>query len=165
MATTTLIQSFTPTFLWKNRPRMGTMTMYMAVMKPALPTVVYCIPTCCKQEATPRARPQHRPPMSSVLRLARSSAFRSALLKRPKNRRTGMSATPPTKDRMALKAKGPRWSIPTAWATKPVPQIMEARSSRQRFFAGKCFIGFASLSCFVSNFSRYFFAMISVCDL
>ena len=136
MAMTTLTHSLAPTFLRKKRPRMGTMTMYRAVIKPALPTVVYWMPTCCRQEATPRARPQETPPARRVLRLAFSAWRRSGVFIRSNTRITGIKARPPTTERTVLKVKGPMWSMPTAWATKAVPQMKAARKSIHKFLVG-----------------------------
>ena len=36
---------------------------------------------------------------------------------------------PPTRERTALKVKGPIWSMPTDWATKAVPQMKAAQIS------------------------------------
>ena len=41
--------------------RTGTMTIYMAVRKPAFPTSVVMIPACCRLEATARKKPQAAP--------------------------------------------------------------------------------------------------------
>ena len=53
-------------FFLRNRPMMGTSTMYMAVRNPALPASVYRSPSCCKVAAANRAQPQISPTFHSL---------------------------------------------------------------------------------------------------
>ena len=59
---------------------------------------------------------------------------------------------PPTRERTALKVKGPIWSMPTDWATKAVPQMKAVKNKRNRFFAGNWFMGISLLTLFSSYF-------------
>ena len=53
----------------------GTKAIYKVVIKPALPTVVYITPNCCKLDATKSAAPQNRPPMMETLSFSQSKIF------------------------------------------------------------------------------------------
>ena len=108
-------------------PSSGTITIYRAVMNPALPTVVYMTPNCWAVAAAPSARPQSTPPFSRVRRAAGLlSGVRR--LSRSSSGMAGSSTSPPIRNRAILKVKGPRWSMPTLWATKAAPQIRAVRS-------------------------------------
>ena len=61
-ASATLSQMARGAFLWRKIPAMGTMTMYSAVMNPALPEVVVSSPICWRLVATVNATPQQAPP-------------------------------------------------------------------------------------------------------
>ena len=49
----------------KNRPKIGTITIYKAVINPAFPTVVYEMPICCNEAVTNTIQPQIIPPLKS----------------------------------------------------------------------------------------------------
>ena len=81
------------------------MTIYSAVIKPALPLVVVSRPFCCRKLATVRATPQQAPPTARSFqeRVARSTMPFCTL------RRTRHSASKNKKaiaDRAVLKVKG-----------------------------------------------------------
>ena len=46
VASTTPSHTFTPTFFFIKRPKIGTIKIYIAVINPAFPTVVKEIPNC-----------------------------------------------------------------------------------------------------------------------
>ncbi len=48
-ASTTPIHTLIPAFFANGQPRIGTIRIYNAVINPAFPAVVYCIPICCKE--------------------------------------------------------------------------------------------------------------------
>ena len=50
-----------------NNPMIGTMTIYMAVIKPALPADAYINPYCCALEAMAKTTPHTIPPMTMDL--------------------------------------------------------------------------------------------------
>ena len=68
-ASATAAQILIPAFFPKKILNIGTSTMYIAVINPALPTVVYCIPICCRLPATKSMTPQQIPPSSRFFRL------------------------------------------------------------------------------------------------
>ena len=102
---------------------MGTSSMYMAVMNPALPAEVVTRPICWKMVAVARKKPQPRPP-SRVFR------FRSALAPAvrafsplPVSQATRPTAAADSHIREAQKVMGSMESMPARWPTKAVPQI------------------------------------------
>ena len=58
----TLSQMVRGAFFFRKMLMMGTMTIYSAVIKPALPLVVVSRPFCWRFDATVRATPQQMPP-------------------------------------------------------------------------------------------------------
>ena len=128
-ASATLSQMARGAFLWRKIPAMGTMTMYRAVMKPALPEEVVSSPICWRLVATVSAVPQHRPPNRRSRRVpgrAAASPRKSRRLRRRSSRHSTSRNTKATALLAAVKVKGPTWSAPTLWATKAVPQIRAA---------------------------------------
>ena len=108
----TLIHTFTPTFFFRKIPKIGTSTMYNAVIKPAFPTVVYFTPNCCRLDATHNAIPQQIPPMRRVFfsfsDIVRFSVTPSSFIfKRSRNQMHGISTIPPRIDRTQLNVNGP----------------------------------------------------------
>ena len=99
--------------------------MYIAVIKPALPTVVNPMPSCCNALATASAAPTTMPPTISVrlslgyVSAARPLFFCLALL----NAISGSSAIPAASDLSVLNAYALIESPPIAWNTKAVPQM------------------------------------------
>ena len=131
VASTTPIHTCTGGFLRRKRPSSGTMTMYSAVIKPALPGVVVWMPICCSMEARQRARPHRIPPVASVLtgRGAGAPPEPSRRMRDRLRHTSGSSTSEPSRKRVALKVNGPTCSIPTDWATKDTPQIKAVSSS------------------------------------
>ena len=66
-ASATAVQMRRPIFLPRKIPSRGTITMYSALMKPALPTVVSLTPNCCRVLPPNRQMPQQMPPISRSL--------------------------------------------------------------------------------------------------
>ena len=111
------------------KPKMGTSSMYMAVMNPALPAVVVTRPICWKMVAVARKKPQPRPP-SSVLRcVSARSAVPAGSALRPVSSATAPTAAADSHIRAAQNVSGSMLSMPTRWATKAVPQIRAVRVS------------------------------------
>ena len=128
----TLPHSSADGLLPQKRPKRGTITIYMAVMKPAFPADVPAMPNCCILEARVSITPQAPAPRSKA---RFSPAVRWKIDFRPGTIRaaapsTASSATKATSPRRAVKVKGPTWSAPALWAEKPVPQITAASSGR-----------------------------------
>ena len=97
-------------------------------MKLALPAEVPLMPSCWKLDATASAVPQHTPPISSIRRLPGVCGTLVSVALRRNAHTTTVSAKAAMIDRAALKVKGSRYSAPTLWATKAVPQISAANT-------------------------------------
>ena len=115
----------------RNRPITGTSTMYMAVMKPALPASVYTRPTCCRLAAIKSAAPQimpafHRAGFFHWARIPDTPNFFRSNSSEVTRRNTTARA-----QRMVWKVKGPIWFMPSLCAIKAEPQIT-VPSSRHR---------------------------------
>jgi len=93
-------------------------------MNPALPAVVYTIPTCCSDAAANRTSPATASPHAVPLRSPASGSRRSR-----RRRRSGTSDALPRRNRTPLNVNGPTCSIPARWATNANPQITEASRS------------------------------------
>ena len=122
-------------------PHIGTNTMYSAVIKPALPTVVSFMPSCCSALATASTVPTITPPiisvrrdLASVLGLSSEPVPRLAALIAI----TGSSAMPAASERRALNAYALMLSPPIAWNTKAVPH-MSATSTNNKLLVN-CFL-------------------------
>ena len=102
--------------------------MYIAVINPALPAVVYTMPICWKMLAAARNAPQHIPPMIVFLRYAAYS-FRLMTASFSFSDAMGKSDMAPTAIAArailaALNVMGSMSSMPTRWNTNAVPQII-----------------------------------------
>ena len=110
---------------------MGTMTIYSAVMKPALPEVVVSSPFCWRLAATVRAAPQQMPPAIRS-RLLPGRGWAASPKSRFRRARSIKHSTSKDKnampDRAVLKVNGSTRSAPTLCATKAVPQMNAASS-------------------------------------
>ena len=104
-ASTTLSQMARGAFFFRKMLRMGTMTIYSAVINPAFPLVVVSNPFCWRLVATVRATPQQVPPMARSFQdlVALSTIpFCIFLRTRQRIRRNKNAMT----ERAALKVKG-----------------------------------------------------------
>ena len=114
-------------------PKTGTSTIYIAVRKPAFPTVVCAIPICWMMEAHPSASPHRIPPRTSVFPLITRPSTVRRLPSLPGRiirfciRITGRSVIAPSRKRIATRVNGPMYSIPTLCATNAAPQIRAVR--------------------------------------
>jgi hypothetical protein len=122
-ASTAPAQTFHPTRWPTNIPRNGTMITYSDVMKPALLTLVSCIPTCCVVLATAIARPASSPPRIESRR-ARAEAMR-----RQRQSATGSRMSAPAAKRTPVKRSGPMCAVASFCATNVDPQIRAVVSS------------------------------------
>ena len=112
-------------------PSSGTITIYRAVMNPALPTVVYLTPNCWAVAATPSARPQSTPPFSRVRRAAGLlSGVRR--LSRSSSGMAGSSTSPPDQEPGHIKGKGPQMVHPHALGHKGRPPDHGGQNQNQR---------------------------------
>ena len=156
-AIATLIQMVKDAFFLKRSPRIGTIIMYKAVMKPAFPTVVCMMPNCCKVLATPSAVPQHTPPITSFHLLpffGKTCVLASPCFGRFNIKIQGISTMPPTRQRTALKVNGPTYSIPALWATKATPQINAVNNSIKLLSTLFLFISLSSYVKFPDNIEK-----------
>ena len=81
--------------------------MYIAVINPLFPTVVYWMPICCRFDAIHSRTPQMMPPGSACFQEADfSSEVRPVFCARIKI--NGSSTIPPISERAAVKVKGCR---------------------------------------------------------
>ena len=116
----------------KTRRITGTSSIYMAVIKPALPAVVVTSPACCRILPAVRHTPQHTPPMRAERSRARRSSAGSDAAPRLRTRASAPTATAARAMRAAVKLMGSIRALPTRWLTKAVPH-MKAVRSRSRF--------------------------------
>ena len=127
-ASATPIQVVARDFLPSNSDATGTSTTYSAVMKPALPAVVYTRPNCCSVLPAHRQTPHSSPPRSSV----RFSVGLSSLGRFfSRSQITGSSTAAESSDLTPLNVNGCTMSVPTRCATNADPQIIAVSSSRR----------------------------------
>ena len=111
--------------------KMGTSTIYSAVMNPALPEEVVSSPFCWKKEASASAVPQQKPPVSRSFRERVEVAGFPRLRRTCRRIRHSISKnTKAMMDRAAMKASAGTYSAPTLCATKVVPQIRAASTAK-----------------------------------
>jgi hypothetical protein len=122
MAQTIPTHTHTLGFLRKNKPITGTKITYSDVINPALPAVVYCIPTCWSEPAIKSATP-HIIPAINVFLLNNAVNFGAGLAESAKSGAAAIVTHPPTKKRTAMNVNGPTLSIPAFCATKAVPHM------------------------------------------
>ena len=112
--------------------------MYNAVIKPAFPAEVYCIPICCAFVATKRMAPQRIPPIQSVLRLLFTASFSSLVLNRSKKKMHGNNTRLPIRQRMPLNVNGstypyrhsvPQMQLPRQMLLTAMPRYSSILSS------------------------------------
>ena len=104
-ARATLIQIVLGARFFRKMPAMGTMTIYSAVIKPALPEVVVSSPFCWRLLATVRATPQQMPPTArSFQDLVADSTTPRCMVRRTKHSTSKNKKA--MADRAALKVKG-----------------------------------------------------------
>ena len=88
--------------------RKGTMMIYSAVINPAFPTVVYCMPYCCRLLARNSTQPQHTPPISSGrFGICRFFSRSASGVRWSIRKMQGISTNPPRTLLAKRKAKGP----------------------------------------------------------
>ena len=130
-ASTTLNHTAFGTRFFKKMPKMGTSTIYSAVMNPALPEEVVSSPFCWKKEASASAVPQQKPPVSRSFRERVEVAGFPRLRRTCRRIRHSISKnTKAMMDRAAMKASAGTYSAPTLCATKVVPQIRAASTAK-----------------------------------
>lgn len=121
-ATTTLIQSLIPAFLCRNRERTGTRMIYIAVINPAFPTVVYLNTDLLQiagykqyHTAGNTSGQESLSLRSPALRrfLPGDRVLRSASASSPKNCDHRQQKSPARSDLDILKVNGPIYSVPT----------------------------------------------------
>ena len=132
-ARTTATQMFRPLVRPRKIPRTGTITIYKLVRNPALPTVVYRSPNCCRDSEIKSIVPQINPANHNVL-LRQGFAPGFLCIFPWTLSRIGITArrnSPPIMDLPHVKVKGLTCSMPRAWATKLEPQILAVINSRK----------------------------------
>ena len=77
-AMTAAAQTTGATFFFRKIPNMGTKMIYSVVINPALPTLVYLIPNCCKVLAIVRKMP-HKSPAFTFSFQSRGAALSPAI--------------------------------------------------------------------------------------
>ena len=107
-ASATLIHSFRRMRCPVKIRRKGTMMIYSAVINPAFPTVVYCMPYCCRLLARNSTQPQHTPPISSGrFGICRFFSRSASGVRWSIRKMQGISTNPPRTLLAKRKAKGP----------------------------------------------------------
>ena len=104
MIAQTQFMSFTRSFT--NRPRKGTRMIYMVVMKPDFPTVVWMMPYCWMMLAAQRITPQITP-QTNWCRFAVIPDGRTEIPFLSRRKMTGTSTRPARKYLAACMVKGP----------------------------------------------------------
>ena len=115
-------------FLNRIRLITGTRSMYMAVMNPAFPALVWTMPICWNSVAVARHRPQRIPPIIVFLLYC---GFSGPFFPLPRTT-IGVTAIAARSILTALNVEGSMLSIPMRWNANAVPQI--AVVMRRRIF-------------------------------
>ena len=118
-------------FLKSRKLMTGTMSMYSAVMNPALPAVVYTIPICWKMLPNARKMPQQMPPMIVFPEDALSSPVLPGAAFFLRQIDTIPTANAARVIRDAVNVMGSMLSIPTRWKANAVPHMIATRISRR----------------------------------
>ena len=128
-AINTPIHILAPHFLLRKIPSIGTISIYVAVRKPALPdSAPMLIPSCCRLLAKKSAIPQQLPDIQSsffcflLSGLFTVRSFLSSIFM------TGRRQSAPIRKRMPLNENAPTASPPFDCATKAIPQTISAKN-------------------------------------